>query len=110
MVQITALVAGGASQAITLIQLSVSDSEQQPDSMSDKPASGGNGLFVAFRSEATNLVSNDSNDYPDVFRRDVVARGTAHVGNQVEDPINMVMPQGLSTLNWNGLTTLGLGR
>jgi len=39
----------------------------------------GNGLFVVFRSEATNLVPNDTNRVEDVFVRDLAAGATLRV-------------------------------
>src|ERR1041385_3275014 len=44
-----------------------------------EPSVSSNGLFVAFQSEASNLVGNDSNGASDVFLRDVIGGTTALV-------------------------------
>src|SRR5215475_6744709 len=46
---------------------------------SGKPAISANGRFVAFTSEATNLVPGDTNGFPDVFVRDLVTGTTSIV-------------------------------
>lgn len=48
---------------------SVSSSGEQGNGESGGAALSGNGTFVAFWSEASNLVSDDKNGYPDVFVR-----------------------------------------
>ena len=52
------------------------------------PAISGNGRFVAFMSDATNLVPNDTNGLPDVFVHDLLTKVTTRVsirsdGNEV---------------------------
>lgn len=44
--------------------------------LSKNPIISGNGLFVVFYSNATNLVSSDTNAKYDVFRRNLIARTT----------------------------------
>jgi hypothetical protein len=39
-------------------------------------------MFVAFRSCASNLVTGDTNGYPDVFRRDIVGQGTGRASRK----------------------------
>ncbi|KAA0236131.1 MAG: hypothetical protein EDR02_01860 [Actinobacteria bacterium] len=43
------------------------------------PTASGNGRFVAFRSEASNLVADDTNEVTDVFVRDNVAGTTVRI-------------------------------
>jgi Tol biopolymer transport system component len=51
-------------------RISVSSKGEEGDRGSYTPAISGNGRWVAFVSEATNLVKNDTNSDPDVFLRD----------------------------------------
>jgi len=54
----------------TTRRLSLSSGEVQANGVSDFPAVSANGRFVAFQSDATNLVSGDGNLKSDVFVRD----------------------------------------
>ena len=65
--------------ADTTERVSVSDSEQQSDDRSSNGAVSGDGTKVAFASDATNLVSGDTNGGSDVFLRDLVADSTIRV-------------------------------
>lgn len=56
--------------------VSVSTDGTQGNSDSFHQAISGNGRFVAFKSFATNLVSSDTNNQPDVFVRDTCAGAT----------------------------------
>jgi Tol biopolymer transport system component len=49
------------------------------DDWSSNPAISGDGRYVAFESDADNLVAGDTNDATDVFVRDRVARTTTRV-------------------------------
>jgi Tol biopolymer transport system component len=49
------------------------------DSSMVAPAISANGRYVAFVSDATDLVANDTNGQPDVFLRDTVARTTRRI-------------------------------
>jgi len=61
-------------QMATTERISVSTSGEQGNGYTGYTASGlamsGDGRFVAFSSEASNLVAGDTNGYPDVFVRD----------------------------------------
>lgn len=59
--------------------ISVSSSEVQGNGVSSQAAVSANGRYVAFRSEATNLVPGDTNGKADVFVRDRVAGTTQRV-------------------------------
>jgi len=56
-----------------------SDEAQALGGGSDDPSISADGWFVAFTSDATNLVADDTNDLPDVFVRDLVAGTTTRV-------------------------------
>lgn len=51
----------------------------QPNGVSDTPRLSGDGRFVAFRSEATNLVTGDTNGVADVFLRDLLTGITRRI-------------------------------
>jgi hypothetical protein len=59
--------------------VSLSSDEAQGDFASTRPTVNGNGRFVAFLSDATNLVPGDTNDLQDIFVRDRVAGTTERV-------------------------------
>ncbi len=50
-----------------------------PDDTSWEPAISADGRYIAFASDTTNLVPNDTNDSTDVFVRDMVANTTTRV-------------------------------
>src|SRR5262245_8495499 len=52
-------------------RVSVDSADAQANDDSFSPSISGNGRIVAFQSEATNLVSGDTNGVPDVFAHDV---------------------------------------
>lgn len=54
----------------TTERISVSSNGVEGDAESSSPSVSANGRFVAFVSEATNLVPGDTNGWPDVFVRD----------------------------------------
>lgn len=61
------------------IRVSVGSGGAQADGPSSRPAISADGRFVAFVSEATNLVSGDTNGKADVFVRDTQAGTTTRV-------------------------------
>ncbi len=63
----------------TTTRLSVSSAEAQANSVSHGPAISGDGRYVAFYSNASNLVAGDTNIRWDTFVRDVVAGTTERV-------------------------------
>jgi Tol biopolymer transport system component len=58
------------TQSGTTERVSVNSSGVQGNGMSSSPAISADGRYVAFISDATNLVSGDTNSYYDVFLRD----------------------------------------
>jgi len=56
-----------------IVRASTSSSGTQGDDYSDFPSISSDGRYVAFHSEATNLVERDTNGYGDIFRKDVAA-------------------------------------
>lgn len=63
-------------QTGTLTRVSLSDTEVAPNSGSTESSVSGNGRYVAFTSDATNLVTGDTNNSKDVFLRDLTAGTT----------------------------------
>src|SRR5262245_52077170 len=60
-----------------------------PNHTSNPPSISGDGRYVAFASDASNLVASDTNGVTDVFRRDTQTGTTVRVsisqaGNQLE--------------------------
>ena len=55
----------------------------QPDGDSSDPSISADGRYVAFASEATNLVTGDTNAYKDIFVRDNVAGTTELISQSV---------------------------
>ena len=66
-------------QTGTTTRISVNSTGTQVNGESRAPAISGDGLFVAFLSDAPDLVANDSNNSTDVFVRDLVANLTTRV-------------------------------
>jgi PKD repeat protein/Tol biopolymer transport system component len=60
-------------------RVSVASSGAEVVGYSDQPAISADGRYVAFRSDATDLVANDTNGTSDVFVHDLVAGGTTRV-------------------------------
>jgi hypothetical protein len=69
----------GASRVQGTQRVSVTNDESQADKRSKQPSISTDGRFVAFSSEATNLVDKDLNRVLDVFVRDVVKGTTTRV-------------------------------
>ncbi|MEE4331325.1 MAG: hypothetical protein V2J10_10675 [Wenzhouxiangella sp.] len=64
----------------TTVRVSVSSDGSEANQNSLEPDISGDGRFVVFRSNATNLVPDDSNQRPDIFVHDRVSGTTARVG------------------------------
>ena len=65
----------------TTTRVSLGVAQVQADDRSDLPSLSADGRFVAFRSEATNLVANDTNGVSDIFVRNLVTRATSRVSS-----------------------------
>lgn len=65
-------------------RISVATGGGQANSQSRYPAISGNGRYVVFHSDATNLVAGDSNDAADVFLRDRVLGTTTRISNKAD--------------------------
>jgi Tol biopolymer transport system component len=63
----------------TTKRVSVDSRGTQGNSFSIEPSISGNGRFIAFRSDASNLVPGDTNRGHDVFIRDLRSQSTARV-------------------------------
>ena len=66
-------------QTSTTERVNLSSAEEQAVGESWSPAISGDGRYVAFYSDATNLVSGDTNDAEDIFVRDRQAGTTVRV-------------------------------
>jgi Tol biopolymer transport system component len=66
-------------QAGTTTRISLDSTGTPGNGASYAPAISGDGTVVAFQSDATNLVADDTNDVTDVFVRDLVANTTTRV-------------------------------
>jgi Ca2+-binding RTX toxin-like protein len=72
---------------MTIIPVSVDSAGNQANSGSSTPSISADGRFVAFSSDASNLVPGDTNDETDIFVRDTLTNTTTRVsldsaGNQ----------------------------
>ena len=63
----------------TTVRVSVADDETEATGHSWNPSISANGRYVAFSSEASNLVAGDTNDNWDVFVRDLTDGTTVRV-------------------------------
>ena len=66
-------------QTNTTIRVSVSTAGAQANDYSYNPSISGDGRYVVFTSDATNLVAGDNNGLSDIFIRDVTANTTTRV-------------------------------
>ncbi|MEG4007642.1 hypothetical protein QUA41_18730 [Microcoleus sp. Pol11C1] len=74
----------------TTTRVSVGSAGNPGNGFSFYPSISGDGRFVAFQSEASNLVPGDSNDSTDIFVRDLLTNTSTRVsvdsaGNQGND-------------------------
>ena len=72
----------GATGTAQVERISVADDEAQANADSYQAAVSDDGSVVAFRSNADNLITGDTNDWTDVFVRDVDAGTTIRVSIQ----------------------------
>ena len=63
----------------TVVRVSVDSDEVEGDSISSDPSISADGRYVAFASNASNLVAGDTNSAYDVFVRDLTATTTVRV-------------------------------
>ncbi len=73
-------------------RVSVSDDEGEVGGFSRHPSISAEGVFVAFESNATNLVTDDENGTTDIFVRDLSMKSTQRVsvsesGDEASDPV-----------------------
>lgn len=83
------LAAAGTAEAQTA-RVSVAGGGIEANAGSDQPAISDDGQVIAFRSNASNLVANDTNGWSDVFVRDLSSGITSIVS---------LLPDGSETLN-----------
>ena len=79
---VVALTSTFAAGAGAVERLSVATGGAQGNSQSRYAAISGNGRYVVFNSDATNLVAGDTNGAPDVFLRDRVLGTTTRISNK----------------------------
>ncbi|OGN93953.1 MAG: hypothetical protein A2Y88_08460, partial [Chloroflexi bacterium RBG_13_48_10] len=68
-----------SSKTIGTQRVSVANDESQANNRSKQPSISADGRYVAFTSEAANLVDKDLNGVMDVFVRDMVKKSTSRV-------------------------------
>lgn len=71
-----------AVPALAVERISVSSNSAQGGSQSRYPAISADGRYVAFVSDASNLVAGDTNGAPDVFLRDRLLGTTVRISNK----------------------------
>ncbi len=74
-----ALTACTAAQTNGTQRVSIANNEVQADQRSKQPSISADGRYVAFASDATNLVKSDLNGVTDIFVRDLAKRTTRRV-------------------------------
>lgn len=79
---IAATLSSAVSQAVAVERISVATGGGQANSQSRFAAISGNGRYVVFTSDATNLVAGDSNSAADIFLRDRVLGTTTRISNK----------------------------
>ena len=87
------------SSTVELVSVSAADDPSDGESFAASPS--GDGRFVVFSSRATNLVTGDTNDAPDVFLRDRQTGTTTRLnvgpnGEQVTPPAQIDVPPAIS--------------
>jgi Tol biopolymer transport system component len=68
-----------AAQTKGTLRISVASNGTQADQRSKQPSISADGRYVAFASDATNLVKGDTNGVTDIFVRDLVKKTTTRV-------------------------------
>lgn len=85
----------------TTTRVSVASDGTQANKGSTAPAISGDGRFVAFTSDADNLVADDTNGYSDVFVHDMSTGITERVSTTTAGD-NGNLPSGSPSISWNG--------
>lgn len=104
--------------APSTVRVSVATDATQANNASYRPSISADGRYIAFRSDATNLVPNDSNGASDAFVRDLVAGTTQRVsvasdGTESNGQVGYVGPvisgDGRYVVFWSNATNLVSG-
>ena len=74
-----------APTARTTERVSVASDESQGESHSEWPSISADGRYVAFRSDATNLIGGDTNNAQDIFIHDHLFRTTERISVASDD-------------------------
>ncbi|MEO7936216.1 MAG: hypothetical protein ABIR27_08150 [Dokdonella sp.] len=82
MALVVAILASPIAQVDAVERISVATGGGQANSQSRFPAISGNGRYVVFTSDASNLVSGDSNAAADIFLRDRLLGTTTRISNK----------------------------
>jgi hypothetical protein len=96
------LVCSSLAQAAATERVSLGPGGAQADGPSGRCAISGNGQFVIFESDATNLVSGDTNDYTDVFLRNRSA-GTTELVSVDTSGGPADGPSLIGSVSWDGM-------
>lgn len=85
----------------TTSRVSVATGGGEANGASTAPSISGDGRFVAFTSDADNLVTDDTNAYSDVFIHDTLTGITERVSTSTAGD-NGNLPAGAPSVSWNG--------
>lgn len=95
------------------IRVSIASDGDQANSDSSAPMISADGGFVAFQSTASNLIENDTNEYPDIFVHDLnsgettrVSRGMANAEPNGESMIPAISADGRYVAFQSGASNL----
>lgn len=85
----------------TTVRASVATGGAEADGASSAPSISGDGRYVAFTSEADDLVGDDTNTFSDVFLHDTTLNTTERVSTSTAGD-NGNLPAGAPSLSWDG--------
>lgn len=85
----------------TTSRVSVATGGGEANGASTAPSISGDGRYVAFTSDADNLVTDDANAYSDVFIHDTLTGVTERISTSTAGD-NGNLPAGAPSMSWNG--------
>ncbi|MGZ4676525.1 MAG: S8 family serine peptidase [Acidimicrobiia bacterium] len=91
----------------TVTRVSIATGGAQANGPSSHPSLSADGRYVAFQSDATNLVAGDTNETTDVFLRDRVAGTTTLVSAAAATPAAAIAARATTTVPTGGAADTG---